>query len=131
MFDIVSVCKGGGYMYARTNPIHPKANAKKLYPLHRVLVENSIGRILDKKEIVHHKDGDKFNNSIENLEVVNWAEHSKLHAKTVKKIICKCSLCFSSFELQPNLFRLRKKRSLSSRLYCSRKCVYKSQEKSN
>lgn len=32
-----------------------------------------------KREIIHHKDGDKLNNSIENLEVMTQAEHVRLH----------------------------------------------------
>lgn len=32
MFQILSTCKGGGYLYARTLPLHPRANAKGLYP---------------------------------------------------------------------------------------------------
>jgi HNH endonuclease len=51
---------------------------KKEY-LHRYLVEQLI-RPLKKGEIVHHKDENKFNNEIENLEIVESREvHLFLH----------------------------------------------------
>lgn len=47
---------------------------------HRYVVENHLGRKLVKGEVVHHKDGNRLNNSIDNLEVViNQSEHVKLH----------------------------------------------------
>lgn len=49
---------------------------------HRVVMERKIGRKLRKGEIVHHKDGDKKNNSIRNLQLLkNQSEHIKLHLK--------------------------------------------------
>jgi HNH endonuclease len=43
----------------------------KHYKMHRVVMENMIGRPLRKNETVHHIDGDRLNNSPENLEL--WA----------------------------------------------------------
>ena len=34
--------------------------------------------------IVHHKDFNRFNNSIDNLSVMNWDGHTKLHNENVK-----------------------------------------------
>jgi len=55
-------------------------NGKFKY-VHRYLIEINIGRKLKTNEIVHHIDGDKQNNSIENLEVMTVAEHTSLHHK--------------------------------------------------
>ena len=38
------------------------------YP--RILMEKKLGRPLDPKEQVHHKDGSPLNNNLENLEVL-------------------------------------------------------------
>jgi hypothetical protein len=49
---------------------------KKL--LHRLIWQHYKGEI-PKGHVIHHKDGNKLNNSIENLECMTQAEHSKLH----------------------------------------------------
>ena len=43
---------------------------RKYIQEHRVVMEASIGRKLQKWETVHHKDGDRLNNRIENLELM-------------------------------------------------------------
>lgn len=46
---------------------------------HRVIVERSLGRKLEPWELVHHKDGDKANNALENLEIKDWGAHTAEH----------------------------------------------------
>jgi hypothetical protein len=46
---------------------------------HRVVMERYLKRSLNRDEIVHHRDGDKTNNAIENLEVMTRAAHGKHH----------------------------------------------------
>lgn len=48
--------------------------------MHRVVWEQYYGDIPN-GFIIHHRDGNKLNNSIENLELISNAEHSRLHAK--------------------------------------------------
>ncbi len=48
---------------------------------HRVVMEKHLGRKLDKDEVVYHKDGDKTNNHISNLELMKRGEHSTHHLK--------------------------------------------------
>lgn len=72
--------KGVGYMYCY-NPSHPLANkAGKVYE-HRYVMSLHLGRWLERDEVVHHKDEDKTNNSLDNLELTNASEHTKIHAK--------------------------------------------------
>jgi hypothetical protein len=55
-------------------------NTNKL--VHRWVVEKNINRKLKLNEIVHHIDGNKLNNSFENLKVFSSQdEHQKLHNK--------------------------------------------------
>lgn len=46
---------------------------------HSVVMEAHIGRLLLQNEVVHHVDGDRQNNSIENLQLMTRAEHTRLH----------------------------------------------------
>lgn len=110
-------------MYCRTNPVHPKANAKGLYPLHRVLMENKIGRLLSDDEDVHHLDEVKMNNDPENLKVLTKAEHTRLHfTKNIEDVSIECPNCKVVFKISPRYLRLRSKRNKSGKVFCSRIC---------
>ena len=47
---------------------------------HRFIMEQHLERKLEPWEHVHHIDGDKTNNSIENLGVITAEEHNREHA---------------------------------------------------
>lgn len=62
---------------------------------HRHVMTQRIGRPLLNTELVHHIDGDTFNNSIDNLLLLNTAEHNKTHftiSKWSKNFDC-CTSC--------------------------------------
>lgn len=72
-------CKGfykqNGYVLAKA-PYHPYANKRGYVPLHRLVMENYLGRYLTpRKELVHHIDGDRSNNDIQNLKLTTPSEH--------------------------------------------------------
>lgn len=46
---------------------------------HRVVAEEKLGRPLEEGEIVHHIDGNKFNNDPDNLQVMTQSEHARIH----------------------------------------------------
>ncbi|MBP3573851.1 MAG: HNH endonuclease [Prevotella sp.] len=46
---------------------------------HRYIMEQHIGRKLSRYEVVHHKNGNKRDNRIENLEIMNLSEHTRSH----------------------------------------------------
>jgi len=53
--------------------------------VHRWAMEKSLGRRLRREEVVHHIDGDKLNNRIENLRLFsNQEEHDKFHREHLK-----------------------------------------------
>jgi hypothetical protein len=45
---------------------------------HRYVIENAINRKLEKREVVHHINGNKLDNRIENLQLMTNSEHMKL-----------------------------------------------------
>jgi hypothetical protein len=47
--------------------------------VHRVLMEEKLGRKLDKSDHVHHINSDKADNRLENLEVLSISEHMRYH----------------------------------------------------
>ena len=55
-----------------------KVNGKKIDE-HRYIMEQYLGRKLARDEVVHHKDGNKANNDIENLELTILSEHTRQH----------------------------------------------------
>lgn len=123
MFKILDTCLGGGYKYCRTDPVHPKANSKGLYPLHRVLMEIKLGRILEDFEEVHHIDENKNNDSVDNLEVLTKSEHTKLHHSKNLDVELQCS-CGDTFTLKPHVYQQKLRRNKGG-ISCSRSCAAK------
>lgn len=70
-----------GYVCLYVNGYNKKGNVKK----HRYLMEQKLGRKLLQNEVVHHINGNKTDNRIENLAVMERGEHSKLHRKEEKE----------------------------------------------
>lgn len=58
---------------------HPNAAKDGYIFEHRVVKEMCLGRYLKENEVVHHKNGIKHDNRIDNLEVMDHAEHTIMH----------------------------------------------------
>ena len=124
MFKISNTVKKGDYLYAVCKE-HPNATQYGYVLYHRVLIENKIGRLLRKDEVIHHKDENKMNNSLDNLEIMSAQEHSRLHAsrgRSVKQITCpECGKLIYKEARQ-----LHKSKKMN---FCSRSCNGKYQRR--
>lgn len=62
-------------------PAHHRARRDGYVYLHQLQAERLLGRALRKSECVHHKDGNKYNNSLDNLLVFKTnSDHVSFHA---------------------------------------------------
>jgi len=90
-------------------PSHPLANKNGYVLEHRkILFDN--GALVDSNKVVHHKNGNKTDNSIENLVVLSSAEHTSLHFKNKKiprigSAVCAGSGCQTLQKSKYNLCR--------------------------
>lgn len=62
-----------------------KIKGKTVYK-HRWVMEQHIGRKLERKEVVHHINGDRHDNRVENLMVMTQSEYIKLENSQLKKL---------------------------------------------
>lgn len=88
---------------------------------HLLIVEAHLGRFLDSKEVVHHRNGNKRDNRIENLEVLTLSEHTRRHRLGTGHgdVVLRCAFCGQDFS-RPYNQRPEAKGYRES--FCSRVC---------
>lgn len=125
MWKIESIASKGDYFYARV-PKHPRATARGYVLLHRIVMENHLGRLLNEDEIVHHRNEDKKDNSVENLELMTLPDHCRHHSSEPKFVDLICAHCGIAFQRRANQRASVKGYKQS---FCSRSCNGRYQRK--
>ena len=72
-------------------------DSKKVTSYPRFLMEQALGRPLEKNEQIHHLDEDPLNNRFSNLAIVSSSEHAKFHATKYYDKEVVCPWCGESF----------------------------------
>ena len=65
--------------YVKITIIDEDEGTSKTLKEHRALMEALLGRKLKRNEVVHHINGNKIDNRLENLQLMSAEEHIKLH----------------------------------------------------
>ena len=88
-----------GYVVVH-KPLHNMADTNGRVLQHRLVMAEHLGRDLLPTEVVHHKDGNRSNNAIENLDLLSGhREHARTHAeeselyKLLQDGLQRCSSC--------------------------------------
>lgn len=77
---------GGGYVLIR-DPSHPNARCNGYVAAHRRAGAEKLGRPLLPTEEAHHIDGNKKNNSPDNIMVIERGPHQRLHAEVYRELL--------------------------------------------
>lgn len=116
---MAGVEKVSGTSYVRPDGYRAVKVGIRRYQLeHRLVVEAAIRRPLREDEEVHHRNGDKLDNRLENLEVLSPTAHQERHADRLifrrSRVDLVCRRCGARYERTTSRAR--------SSLFCSNAC---------
>jgi|WetSurMetagenome_2_1015567.scaffolds.fasta_scaffold10945_2 hypothetical protein len=103
-------------------PLHPRAS-KLGYILREIVAYEAYYNISVPLNMeIHHKDGNKVNDSKENLEMESHSEHKLIHSRlNGNRIKKKCEVCNKEFEII--MARIRDREYNRGR-FCSQLCYH-------
>lgn len=110
----IKVCKGlvAGYQIF-CDMSHPLVNSQGFVYYHRHLASVKLGRWVTKSDHIHHINGDKLDNRLENLDILTNSTHASLHNPPVVFRVITCNNCGKNYEVH---------RENIKRKFCSMSC---------
>jgi hypothetical protein len=90
----------------------------------RYRMQKHLGRKLDYNELVHHKNKDKRDDRLNNLEIKNRGEHTRIHRK-LDRISLLCPTCKKKFKILKSRYTWRIQKLKQKNVYCSKSCARK------
>lgn len=117
--------KNGDYILVIAPDNYPGKKYRNRYCYeHHLIYWQHYGIVPNENEIIHHKDGNKHNNDINNLVLITKKEHDSYHNRLRKHhwILLKCPTCNKLFTLPYRQSHIVKKYKAS---YCSKECSNK------
>ena len=120
-WKIEKIISKGSYSYCVVRK-HPNATKHGYVLHHRIVMENFLGRLLTSDEVVHHKNGNRKDNKIENLKLMHRKEHIHFHSNKRGRKYCllRCPNCKSIFSRPQNkTFMVKGSRSTCCSRFCS------------
>lgn len=121
MWTVEKIISKGDYNYCIVRD-HPSRTKNDYVLHHRVVMENMLGRLLTKDEVVHHINGDKKDNRECNLEIMSNSEHASHHGEYVTKSMSEwvCPWCSKVFTRE--IYECRYLTGKAGWCTCSKSC---------
>ena len=105
---------------------HKTKVGDRIVSVHRAVMEQHIGRSLRVDELVHHRNGDKRDNRIKNLEIMSALEHGREH-NLIYSVTKTCEACGA--EYTPH--KTKRKRAKTCSWACRNEMIARSRRKAS